>query len=121
MRLVCLCLLLVAAGLGGCGSDDGKSVKDICTSAMTKLCDKACACTQGATCDLTAGLGSLFEFEDMDDCTCFYAVLGCDQAELPPVNFFEGCSTALDSASCDPTAGDGIGALQVPDLCIYSE
>lgn len=123
MRLVCLCLLMAAVGFGGCGNEDGgeESVKDKCISAMSKVCDKACACTQGVSCGLTAGQGSLIEFEDMNDCTDWYVGLGCYQSELPPASFFDGCFTALDSASCDPTVGDGIGALEVPDICIYSE
>ena len=107
--------LLLAMIVTACGSE---SSEDLCQTTMTKYCDAACDCTSDATCALTAGEGFLIEFDSRDDCLGFYVGLGCAQAGDAPEGFFEACTAALDSASCETDPDE---ALLVPDACIAEE
>ena len=119
--VVILAVMIVMTGLYvGCGDDDddggGSGVS--CVEAMTKWCDRACACTPGEECSVTTdpgeGWGFTLTVENRAGCVMLFAEYGCQQPESANVDF-AACNAALDSAQCVDT--DDSRALLSPAEC----
>ncbi|MBN2493654.1 MAG: hypothetical protein JXR96_03595 [Deltaproteobacteria bacterium] len=117
MRTIAVVTLFALLGLGAaCGSDGSGSV-EACRQTLTKLCDRACGCTDGEACDLYYQ-GVTMQFDTRQECLDWYVETGCRSSDLPEVAFFDTCSAALDQAAC---LEEEEGALIMPEDCIYSE
>jgi hypothetical protein len=114
-----LLALLAAASLAACGGSDSR--KSQCEAYGNKICDMACACSDGDDCIITESEGSgstgaggaTTTFNSDADCRAFYVDFACmdggDDA-FP----YDDCTAALDDAMC-VTSSDGTMALEQPD------
>jgi hypothetical protein len=102
----------LAVGCSGGDGDDGP-VADTCEDVNQRICDLACACTDGDECKILSGAVTITH-DDPADCSGFWVTFGCMQDEADAVDY-AACNAALDGAQC-ADADDGM-ALQFPADC----
>ena len=102
----CCTILLISFVFLGCSKSD-------CETYSDKVCEAACACTDGDQCAVAAADKSVvYVYKDKSECLQFHKTGGCEFGGDPSFNF-SSCIKALDMPTCDdvPQGGDA-GAVK---------
>lgn len=110
--------VVIALGMVvGCGDDD----QSACRTAGQAICERACACREGAECALTDAMGNAtISFDSESDCVGLFVNLGCSGGGDSTIDY-DACESAVSGGMCIQAGTDDMGnpaqAFVSPDAC----
>jgi hypothetical protein len=105
--LVVACLSLATCGGGSSGP---------CQEIGNMVCDKACACRDGAACAVTQD-GLTLSFDNESDCKALFVSFGCMMGAAAAYNDANACLPLIEAATCASTGTDGALAFPTDNAC----
>jgi hypothetical protein len=95
----------------------GSSAQSTCEQIGSLTCQKACACLDGPSCQLSQG-GFSISFDTEADCRVFYVTAACSQGGgAMAYNDAEACLPLIEAATCTGTGTDAALAYPSDNAC----